>query len=220
MPPLADFLRSVPYFASLGEEEIERIAGETLERSFDKGEIIFFEGEPCEGLYIVKEGRVRIFKSSPEGREQVLLTAAAGSPFNEVPVFDSGANPASASALEPTTVYIIPSRTVQSLLAGSPAAAAIIKIFAGRLRHLTNVVEDLSFRSVVSRLARLLLDLAVKQGGPAPVPRLTQEEMATMIGSVRDVVGRGLRTLEKMGAIRLDGQRILVIDTEKLKNAN
>ena len=163
---------------------------------------------------------MRIFKSSPEGREQVLLTVTAGTPFNEVPVFDGGTNPASASALEPTTVYIVPSKTVQSLLDGSPAAAAIIKLFAGRLRHLTNVVEDLSFRSVVSRLARLLLDLAVVQGGSSPVPRLTQEEMATMIGSVRDVVGRGLRTLEKAGAIRLEGQRILVIDPEKLKTAS
>jgi len=218
--PLTDFLRSVPYFSALGTEELEKLARETQERSFDKGEVIFLEDEPSQGLYIVKTGRVRIFKSSPEGREQVLLTVTAGTPFNEVPVFDGGTNPASASALEPTTVYIVPSKTVQSLLDGSPAAAAIIKLFAGRLRHLTNVVEDLSFRSVVSRLARLLLDLAVVQGGSSPVPRLTQEEMATMIGSVRDVVGRGLRTLEKAGAIRLEGQRILVIDPEKLKTAS
>ena len=89
-----------------------------------------------------------------------------------------------------------------------------------RLRYLTGVVEDLSFRSVVSRIARLLLDLAVVQEGSAPVPRLTQEEMATMVGSVRDVVGRALRTLEKSGAIKLEGQRLLVIDPEKLRTAS
>ncbi|OGO22777.1 MAG: hypothetical protein A2Z28_01060, partial [Chloroflexi bacterium RBG_16_51_9] len=217
MSSLTDFLGSVPYFSSLSKEEIGRIAKETLERTFGRGEVLFLEGEPCQGLYVVKTGRVRIFKSSPEGREQVLLTAGAGTTFNEVPVFGGGENPASASALEATTVYIIPEETMLSLLDGCPAARTIIKLFAGRLRHLTGVVEDLSFRSVVSRLARLLLDLAVAQEGSAPVPRLTQEEMATMVGSVRDVVGRALRTLEKAGAIKLEGQRLLVIDPEKLK---
>ena len=220
MPSLADFLSSVPYFSALSHEERERIAKETLERSFARGEVLFLEGEPCQGLYVVKTGRVRIFKSSAEGREQVLLSAGAGTTFNEVPVFDGGANPASASALEPATVYIIPEKTMLSLLAGCPAALTIIKLFAGRLRHLTSVVEDLSFRSVVSRIARLLLDLAVVQEGSSPVPRLTQEEMATMVGSVRDVVGRALRTLEKSGAIKLEGQRLLVIDPEKLKTAS
>lgn len=219
MPSLTDFLVSIPYFSALSPEEIAGIAEETLERSFDKGEVLFLEGEPCQGLYVVKTGRVRIFKSSPEGREQVLLTAGAGTPFNEVPVFDGGANAASASAIEPATVYIIPIETMLSLLAGCPAAKSIIKLFAGRLRHLTGVIEDLSFRSVVSRIARLLLDLAVVQEGASPVPRLTQEEMATMVGSVRDVVGRALRTLEKSGAIKIEGQRLLVIDTEKLKTA-
>ena len=220
MSSLTDFLSSVPYFSALSPGEREKISRETLERSFDRGEVLFLEGEPCQGLYIVKTGRVRIFKSSPEGREQVLLSASAGTTFNEVPVFDGGANPASASALEAATVYIIPEETMLSLLAGCPAAQSIIKLFAGRLRHLTGVVEDLSFRSVVSRLARLLLDLAVEKEGSSPVPRLTQEEMATMVGSVRDVVGRALRTLEKAGAIKLEGQRLLVIDPEKLKTAS
>ena len=135
------------------------------------------------------------------------------------PVFDGGKNPASASAFEPTAVYIIPGKTVLSLLAGCPAAASIVKLFAGRLRHLTNVVEDLSFRSVVSRLARLLLDQVTARPGASPVPKLTQEEMATMVGSVRDVVGRALRALERQGAIRMEGQRILILDPEKLKTA-
>jgi len=195
------------------------VAKETLERSFSKGEMLFFEGEECDGLYIVKTGRIRIFKSSPEGREQVLMTAAVGETFNEVPVFDGGVNPASASAITPATVYIVPVVTVQSLLVECPAAQTIIQLLASRLRHLAGVVEDLSFRSVVSRLARLLLDIAVEKESGLPVPRLTQEEMATRIGSVRDVVGRGLRSLERLGAIKLDGQRILVVDADKLRDA-
>ena len=218
MSLLTDFLRSVPYFTTLGPEGIERIENQALERSFTKGEILFLDGEPCQGLYVVKSGRIRIFKSSPGGREQVLLIARQGDSFNDVPVFDGGPNPANASALEPSIVYIIPGKTLLKLVADCPVAQPIITQFAARLRHLTAVVEDLSFRSVVSRLARMLLDLAVAEGKSSPVPRLTQDEMATNIGSVRDVVGRALRTLEKSKAIKIEGHRILVIDTEKLKS--
>ena len=119
---------------------------------------------------MVKSGRIRIFKSSPEEREQVLLIAKQGDSFNDVPVFDGGPNPASASAFEPSIVYVIPKESLLSIVADCPAAQAIIKLFAARLRHLTTVVEALSFRSVVGRLAKMLLDLAVADGGPSPMP--------------------------------------------------
>ena len=212
-----DFLKSLPYFESLSNEEIERLGKEILPLSFAKGEVLFLEGEPCRGLYVVKSGRIRIFKSSPEGREQVLLIAQAGNSFNDVPVFDGGPNPASASALDSSVVYLIPKETLLSLVDDCPMALAVIKLFAARLRHLTLVVEDLSFRSVVGRLAKLLLDMVVVENGPARVRRLTQEEMAAMIGSVRDVTGRALKHIEKTGAIKIEGQRILVVAPEKLR---
>ncbi|MBI2328996.1 MAG: Crp/Fnr family transcriptional regulator [Chloroflexi bacterium] len=210
----ADFLRSLPYFTTLGAEDLRRIENEIREYSFAKGEILFLEGEPGFGLYVVKSGRIRIFKSSPEGREQVLLIAKRGDSFNDVPAFDGGPNPASASALEPATVYAIPKEALLSLVADCPAAQAIIKLLAARLRHLTTMVEDLSFRSVVSRVAKMLLELAVVSGEP---PRLTQDEMAAIVGSVRDVIGRALKALERTGAIKIEGQRVLVIDAEKLR---
>ncbi|MBI2831385.1 MAG: Crp/Fnr family transcriptional regulator [Chloroflexi bacterium] len=215
--PLQVNLRSIPYFAGLGDEEIRRIESGLVERSFAKGEILFVEGEPCQGLYLVKSGQVSIFKSSPEGREQVLFIARQGESFNDVPVLDGGPNPASAAAIEPSTVYIIPGETLLSLVADCPAAMAIIKPLAARLRHLTIMVEDLSFRRVVSRLAKLLLEMAVVEGGPAPIRRLTQDEMAARVGSVRDVIGRALKNLEKEGAIKIEGQRIAVVSPEKLR---
>ncbi|HYB19420.1 MAG TPA: Crp/Fnr family transcriptional regulator [Thermodesulfobacteriota bacterium] len=217
MPISMDFLKSIPYFSALSTKELERVRKETAELSFPRGEILFLEGEPCRGLYAVKTGRVRIFKSSPEGREQVLLIAKPGESFNDVPVFDGGPNPASASALEVSEVYLIPKGVLLSLIVDCPAAMAILKLFAARLRYLTSVVEDLSFRSVVSRMARLLLELAVVKGGTAPVPRLTQDEMAARVGSVRDVIGRALKALEGAGAIRMECHRIYVVDVEKLK---
>ena len=217
MVPLIDLLKSVPYFAGLDSQEMARIGQNLQELSFAKGEVILLEDELCRGLYVVKSGRVRVFKSSPEGREQVLFIAQAGDTFNDVPVYDGGTNPASASALDSSVVYLIPKETLISLIADCPAALAIIKLFAGRLRHLTAMVENLSFRNVVARLAKLLLDMAVLEEGTAPIPRLTQDEMAAMVGSVRDVIGRGLRTLEKTGAIKIDGRRILVLDPTKLR---
>jgi len=216
MPLSMDFLKSIPYFSALSTKEMERVRKEMAEISFSRGEILFLEGEPCRGLYVVKSGRVRVFKSSLEGREQVLLIAKPGESFNDVPVFDGGPNPASASALEPSEVYLIPKGILLSLIVDCPAALGILKVFAARLRHLTSVVEDLSFRSVVNRMARLLLELAVVKGGTVPVPRLTQDEMAARVGSVRDVIGRALKALEAAGAIRMEGYRIYVIDPEKL----
>ncbi|MBI2857294.1 MAG: Crp/Fnr family transcriptional regulator [Chloroflexi bacterium] len=217
MASQVDFLRLLPYFSTLPPAEIERIARDTVERTFDRGEVLFTEGEPCRGLYAVKSGLVRVFKSSPEGREQVMLIAKSGDSFNDIPVFDGGPNPASAAALELSTVLIIPRETVLSLVKDCPPARAIIKLFSTRLRYLTNLVSDLSFRSVLSRLAKVLLEVAVAEGGPAPTRRLTQEEMAAMVGTVRDVIGRALRLLEKEGAIRLQRERIIVVDPEKLR---
>ena len=217
MPSASEFLRKLPYFEALSIGEIEQVSREVLELSFARGEVLFLEGEPCRGLYVVKSGQVRIFKSSPEGREQVLLVAKPGDSFNDVPVFDGGPNPASASALEESTVYLIPKETVLALLQDCPSARAILKLFAARLRHLTMIVEDLSFRSVVGRLAKLLLELAVVEDGASPVKRLTQDEMATMVGSVRDVIGRALRHIEKTGAIKIERQSILVVSPEKLR---
>lgn len=217
MPSASEFLRKLPYFEALGMSEIEQVSREVLELSFARGEVLFLEGEPCRGLYVVESGQVRIFKSSPEGREQVLLVAKPGDSFNDVPVFDGGPNPASASALEEATVYLIPKETVLALLRDCPSARAILKLFAARLRHLTMIVEDLSFRSVVGRLAKLLLEMAVVEDGASPVKRLTQDEMATMVGSVRDVIGRALRHIEKTGAIKIERQSILVVSPEKLR---
>src|SRR3972149_5142397 len=160
IPSSTSFLKALPYFEGLPQEDLARVSRKAVEIIFRKGEVIFLEGEPCRGLYVVKSGRVRVFKSSPEGREQGLLIAQAGDSFNDVPVFDGGPNPASASALEPSVLYLVPGETVLSLIKDCPAAVAIARHMGARLRHLTMMVETLSFRSVVSRLAKLLLDIA------------------------------------------------------------
>ena len=218
MPSRIDFLQSVSYFTGLSQEEIKQVDKAVVERSFARGQILFLDGEPCQGLYLVGNGQVRIFKTSPEGREIVMHIARAGDSFNDAPAFDGGPNLVSASAIVPTIVYIVPRQTLVSLLSGCTAATAIVKGLAARLRHLTTMVEDLSFRSVTGRLAKLLLEQAVVEDKSSSIPRLTQDEMAAMVGSVRDVIGRVLRALEKDGAIRIEGHRILVVNQNLLRN--
>ncbi len=213
-------LSKLVYFHGVAPAELEKAARAAKEMTFAKGEVLFLEGEPCKGLYLVEAGRIRVYKSSLEGREQVLMLAGAGDSFNDVPVFDGGPNPASALALEASTVLVVPREAVLGPIRGCPAAQAVLKLFAGRLRYLTGVVEDLSFRPVVARLAKVLLDTATEEGATLPSKRLTQDEMAAMVGSVRDVVGRALKQLQKDGAIRVEGRRILIIDEEKLRDVS
>lgn len=212
-----EFLRSLPYFTSLSQDELDRVESDLMERSYDRGELLFLEGDPCFGLYVVKSGMVRVFKSSPEGREQVLLVARRGDSFNDIPVFDGGTNPASAATLQSSTVLIIPKETVLSIIETCPPALHITSFLASRLRHLATLAGDLSFRSVIGRLSKVLLDTAVIEGEASDPPRLTQDEMAAMVGSVRDVIGRALRHLEKEGAVQIERGRIVVRDPDRLK---
>ncbi|MCL4465997.1 MAG: Crp/Fnr family transcriptional regulator [Chloroflexi bacterium] len=216
------FLRSFPYFSSLGPDELAGLAAEVVIREYGKGELVALEGEPCRGLCLVRAGRVRVFKTSPDGRTQVLSMAGPGESFNEVPNFDSGPNPASVEALEPTTIFLLHRETVLRAVERYPSVAlAMLNVFARRLRHLTGVVEDLSFRHVTSRLAKVLLQYAAE---PAPgrgesglTQRLTQQEMAAIVGTAREMVGRSLKALEAQGALRVERNRIIILNRDLLE---
>jgi CRP/FNR family transcriptional regulator len=211
------FLRRVNYFHDLAEPELHRLLALVVEQRLQAGQVLFLEGEPCQGMYLVYEGRVRIYKASPEGREQVLTVARPGETFAEVPVFDGGPNPASADAMEPSVVYLFPIADLNALVRTSPEIAlGVIRVFAMRLRHLTRLVEDLSFRHVTARVAKLLLQAAQGEGAAAG-SRLTQQEMAAMIGTAREVVARSLRNLEQQGAIQVQRGQIVIVRPELLE---
>ena len=176
-----------------------------------------WEGEPVAGLYLVAEGIVKISRYSSEGREHILHLIHAGDTFNDVAAMDGGPNPATATAYTDATVYLIPRPDLRAIVDRHPDLAwALIENMARRARHLVNMVEDLSLRSVKGRLARLLLEQAETNQSGA-VPRLlTQEEMASRLGTVREMVGRALRSLAAEGIIEFDRHRIVVLDAERL----
>jgi CRP/FNR family cyclic AMP-dependent transcriptional regulator len=213
----AELLSSIPYFAYLDEAALQAVAQAVLKRQYSKDEIIFLEGDPCAGLFIVEKGRVKVFKVSLDGREQVLKLLAPGEFFNEVAVLDGGPNPVSAMTALDSTLWIIDRSTMLDLLARYPALAqGIIENLAAHARHLVSLVEDLSLRTVSARLAKLLLTQAVR-GGEAP-QRMTQQEMAAQLGTVREMVGRVLRSFEDEGLIRFDRHRIVILDRAALEN--
>jgi len=210
-------LRSVPYFAPLDEAALEAIAQAAIRRHYGKDEVIFLEDDPCAGLCVVEEGRIKLFKVSLDGREQVVKLLGPGEFFNEVAVLDGGPNPVSAMAALESTLRIIDRRTMLDLLARYPALAqGVIENLAARARHLVSLVEDLSLRTVSARLAKLLLTQAV--GGDKAPRRMTQQEMAAQLGTVREMVGRVLRGFEEEGLIHFDRHRIIILDQEGLEN--
>jgi CRP-like cAMP-binding protein len=207
-------LRLVPYFARLNDEALAGVARLVVARAYIRGDLIQVEGERCDGLWIVRSGRVRVFKTSPEGREQVLALIGPGESFNDVPVFDGGANVASAEAVEAATAVCLRRDDVQALLEREPTfAVAVIRVLGARLRHMTGLVEDLSFRNVAARVAKILLG----QASDPEAGRLTQSEMAAIAGTAREVVGRALKALEQEGVLQTDHGRIVILNRARLE---
>jgi len=211
-----EFLKSIPYFAGLSLAELESIRSLIFEKAVDKGEMVLFEEEPAQVLYFVASGVVKVFKTSAEGKEQILNIVLPGGSFNEVPLFDGGLNLASAQAMAPAVLYGINISDLEAIIGKYPQVALNAnRVLSQRIRDMVSLVEDLSFRHVTGRVARILLEYA--GDGTDPRPRLTQQEMASMAGTAREMIGRSLKVLEDEGAIRLDRHRLLITDKETLR---
>lgn len=221
---LSEMLARVGYFTESGADVLAEAVSATRERSVRAGETVVTEGEPCEGLFVVLEGRVRVVKISAEGREQVLLILGPGRTFNDVPVFDEGVNPSNVEALEDGSVAVIPGAMMQALIKRHPAIAiAAVRMLASRLRMMTLMVENLAFRDVVGRVANVIKgcadgDQPLVEGVPHACAHITQQELAALTGSVREVVQRALKTLESAGAIRRGRARIEILDPNVLED--
>lgn len=200
-----------PFFSSLAEEDLAALGSAMFQRSYPAGQIVLLEGAASTVLYVVQAGRLKLFKTSSKGREQVLRLLRPGEMFNEVAVFDEGPNPASAQAIEDCSLFLLRRRDLLRFVRERPGIAlAITRFFAIRLRESLALVEDLAFRDVSSRVARILLD--GQAGDVTRAPWLTQELLAAMAGSRREVVGRALKSLSLEGAIHLERGRIHVRD--------
>lgn len=216
MPPrpnpeaLLTQLRAIAFFKDLATEVLTELARSAVWREYAAGEIIFLEGEAAEGLYLLQAGWLKVIKTSPDGREQVLRFVGPGETFNELGVFAQRPNPATAIALEPVSLWRLPRETLTQLLVAHPALAQqVIARLADRVLDLVALVTDLSLRPVTARLARLLLEGAVDDVLHRP-RWYTQAELAARLGTVPDVIQRALQTLAADGLIEVQRHQIRI----------
>lgn len=215
-------LQKTPLFAELDKEELTYIAERAAVRSFDADQVIFSEGDACPGLWVIQSGRVRIFKSSPGGREQVLAIEGPGSSVAELPVFDGGRYPASAASVSEASLLFISKADFQSLCLKHPQVALkVLRTVGRRLRGLVGMIEELSFSTVRHRLIALLLRMARRgeqtpQGVAITLPAHNQE-LAARIGTVRELVSRNISRLQAEDLIRVEGRKVILLDLKALQ---
>lgn len=217
-------LHHLPIFAELDESAIARLAARCVSRKVGDGHVLFNAGDSCRGLYVIESGRVRIYRTSPEGKEQVLHVEGAGRAVAELPLFDGGMYPASAITIEPSRLVFLPRDDFEAVYRAQPdVAQAIIRALGKRLRHLVQVTDTLAFHDVAARLAMLLAGYAERLGTPVSggvemTLGRTQEELSLEIGSARESVSRAMRQLKENGLIEtLAGDRIRVPSVAKLR---
>lgn len=222
-PNLHDLVARIPYFAGLDAAALRDIVGKIRRRSVAAKEQILIEGEPCSGLYVVLRGHVRLVKTSADGREHVMRVLGPGTTFNDAAVFDGGPNSDGAVADGAAVVGLVPRAEVEILLHRHPQiATAALKLLSTRQRALGTAVENLALRDVTTRVARLIFGCHeqhhhVVEGAPEACARITHQDIAAMVGSVREVVQRALKELERGGAIKLERSRIQVCDAARLQ---
>ena len=211
-------LRKVALFNGLSEQEFADLETRVVSRNYEAGKMIFGEGDACAGLFIIERGHVRIFKSSPSGREQVLAIDGPGSSIAELPVFDGGAYPASGVAVSHVTLFFLSKQDFRAMCVKYPEVGLkVLAVVGGRLRKLVGIIEELSFTTVRHRLVALLLRLARTEGVKQPkgvsitLPAHNQE-LAAQIGTVRELVSRNMSRLQQEGLIAIDGRSVLLLD--------
>lgn len=220
----AQTLAKVSIFAGLAENELAFLMQRAVPRHYSAGEIVFSEGEPCSGLYVVESGHVRIFKSSSGGREHVLSVDGPSSSIAELPVFDGGNYPASVAAIDDATLLFISKQDFQALCLAHPQVALkVLRVVGARLRRLVGIIEELSFTTVRHRLASFLLRLARKEGerkgeGIEILLPASNQEFAAQIGTVRELVSRNLSRLQTEGILEVDGRSVLIRDLKALED--
>jgi CRP/FNR family transcriptional regulator len=218
----AETLRRIPIFADLSETELKFLGERAIPRDYRAGELVFAEGDACTGLFVIESGRLRIFKSSPGGREQVLAIEGAGSSVAEIPLFDGGKYPASVSAVEDSHVYFISKQDFHSLCLVHPQVPLkVLKVVGGRLRRLVGIIEELSFATVRGRLISMLVRLArtgkKTDRGVEIQLGASHQELAAQIGTVRELVTRNLSRLQAEDLIRMDAKTLIIPDLARLQ---
>ena len=218
LPDKLRALRDCPYFTGVEERILTELAEGLRLIRYERGEVVFWQGEPCPGLQIIENGMVKLFKVSPQGRELIVNIFKEKATFAEVPVFDGGLTPVNVAALEESDIWQVDAVVIRRLMQKHPELNRQVMLnLAKNLRMMVGIIEEVSFYQVTHRLARLLIQMTPEQLAGTDSARLTQDQLAARLGTVREVVARALRDLERSGAIRVERRQIQVLDERVLK---
>lgn len=211
-------------FSYLDDQQLAEIDNVIMERNYQKGRIIFVEGEPGEAVYFLREGRVKISKQSEDGREQILHFIHPGEMFAEVVLFDGGPYPATAEAVEDSKIGLVRNTDMERITLNNPGIAlGVLKIMSRRLRMAQKQINELALMDTSRRMASTLLFLAAEQGVPSEKGTvidmsLTNQDLANMIGTSRETANRILSDLRRQKAVQVDKKQIIITDIKKLKS--
>ena len=224
VPKNALYLKKVPFFEGLTDDDLEVVSCVMVDRSYAKGSILFIEGDRGEAMFVIDTGRVKISKSTADGREQILHILNDGDIFAEVTLFDRGPYPATAEAVEDTKCWLLHTAAMEQLMQTQPMIAIkLLRVMSRRLRQAQLLIRDLALHDVYGRLASLLQRLIRREGQPTKKGivldlQLTRQEMASTIGTSRETVARVLSRFQKDGILLLDKQKIIILDEEQLRD--
>ena len=215
----ADEISKSPLFDGLPAEQIAELAKICIDQSYEKGREIFSEGQAAKGFYLVTFGKIKVYKLSLEGKEQILHIFGGGEIAGEVPVFAGGSYPASAQAIEPVRALFFPRVSFMELVNREPAiAVSLLAILSQRLRRFTHMIEDLSLKEVPGRLAAHLIYLGgLSRSGQTLELEITKAQLASLLGTIPETLSRILARMAQQEIIAVEGRKIRVLDREALE---
>jgi CRP/FNR family transcriptional regulator len=220
MKNIADVIAQTPLFGGLPDDQLRAIRAIAVTRRFDKGQSIFSEGQPGDGFYVVMSGRIKIFKVSAEGKEQILHIFGPGEPFGEVPVFSGKPFPANAEAIAASQLLFFPKQAFIALTSATPSLALnMLAVLSLRLRQFTVQIENLSLKEVPGRLASYLIYLAAEQAAADSVTlTISKGQLASLLGTIPETLSRMMAKMAGMGLIEVEGRTIRLLDRDALED--
>jgi len=217
-----DVLRRTPLFATLDQDAAASLRASMNEIELARGELLFHEGDPGDSLYVVLRGKIKLGRTSGDGRENLVAVLGPGEMFGELSLFDPGPRSAGATALVDSTLLGLSSDELTPWLASRPdVARALLRAIARRLRRTNDSMSDLVFSDVPGRVAKALLDLSARFGTPSEdgihvAHDMTQEELAQLVGASRETVNKALADFAGRGWLRLEARAVVLTNVERL----
>ncbi len=220
MKKTLDVISTIPLFNGLPEDQLEAIKKIAIEKQINKGEIVVAEGDEGKGFFVIVEGRVKVFKVSAEGKEQILHIFGPGQPFGEVPVFAGQRFPANAQAIDNTKALFFPRVAFVALITANPSLALnMLAEMSKKLRLFAVQIENLSLKEMPARLASYLIHLAVEQDQKEVVTlKISKGQLASILGTIPETLSRIFAKLSGNNLIRVEGKKITLLDRDGLED--